>query len=176
MAFPLSHQVSGLFGFESKKYIFPFIYPSIAFPVHVMTLEKWTKEVYWPAEVAEATLWVCRHETIFSHMRCVNNSRACGVRAGGYSVTRAGRRGRAWGPGHSHLVGHPPPPRHDAQHDAESLSEASNGPGAKTGWAANPSSVWEVMISYTLLASVFLSSKWSCYYLSQVIVPFFIQK
>ena len=41
---PPSHQVTGLLGSESRKYISPFVFTSITFPGQVTMLKKWTKE------------------------------------------------------------------------------------------------------------------------------------
>lgn len=72
MAFPPLQQVTGSLGSESRKYICPFIFMSITFPVHVITLEKWTKELKWPTQVLEVTLWVSSHETISSSVNQVD--------------------------------------------------------------------------------------------------------
>ena len=71
MPFPPSHQVTGLLGSESRKYISPFIFTLITFPVQVTTLEKWTKELDWPTPITEATQWVSSHEITSSSIRWV---------------------------------------------------------------------------------------------------------
>lgn len=50
---PPLHRVSGLLGFEHRKYISGFILTSTAFTVHAITLEKWIKELDWPMQVTE---------------------------------------------------------------------------------------------------------------------------
>lgn len=57
MTFPSSHEVTGLLGFESRKTTASFIFISIIFPGHVMTLEKWTEELDRPMHGFEATIW-----------------------------------------------------------------------------------------------------------------------
>lgn len=157
MTFPPLQQVTGLLGFESRKYICPFIFMSITFPVHIITLEKWTKELDWPTQVLEVTLWVSSHETISSSpsIRWMENIRVLG---GGTPTTTAMRRGQAWGI-------HALPPGDSAQHDAEAKSEARKWTTREWPWIQHrpgcKPQLKHFQLGWPLATLVSSSSKWT---------------